>query len=620
MKRYALCLLVALSMTPVGAQDAGGLPRVVVLPLVNGTGESRNAVVAQTTTDTVSLTIRLLEGYALVPFDGFRGREVDAPPSQGAALVAERLSAESVLFGAVTRGEQGEFIFELDVYDRRLQSVTAETRSVATSLFGVFDAADRLVAEAVGAFSGVRIGFGSVRLNRDAEFDYRVYLDGNIVGENVSALDRILIGERRVRVTQLTAGMERTIYEERFFLDEGESKVISLTIPKATPAELARAAELRAEISQALDAGVDLSPVEPALGELQELLTVAPGALTEPEETLSHLRRRHAIVSAVQGLESVNFRAAAEESAEVRNGGVGEIVRPVLEAYESAVAAAVAGPLLEELRADARRSSAAVSGLLALERAGTGRDEAVLVTRFTEMIGATHRLLRAADIAEGSPPYNQVTGRSEAFMSEYDRAVQRQRPWWHWAAGIVGAAGTGTAAWMQFSEIPASEGNRNSALEDYEAAQSVEEASEARGEVESEQQALEFGYLARNVGLGVSALLPIALVARTISAGRPRRAWQDYEESAFRRSMRAASLDYRERRWEEGESAVLILGDEEAVSGTGIEGTQTTPVYLQVEPGEELRFSRETGGITSVEEYHFHASDGLTLLQVGGRE
>lgn len=619
MKRCVLIVfaLVLLPLTLL-AQETGGLPRVVVLPVVNNTGESRNDALAQTTTDTVALTIRLLEGYELVPFDGFEGEELSAPPVERAALVAERVSVESVLFGDVSRGEEGEFVFELDVYDRRTREVTGRTESVAESLFDVFDAADRLVAEAVGAFSGVRIGFGSLRFVPEGEFDYRVYLDGNVVGDNVATIERILIGERALRVTQLIQGVERRIYQEEFTVEEGESRVVSLVVPEATPEEEARAAELIARIRGILDRGVNLAPADPLLGELEELLTLVPAAVAEPEATLTHLRRRRELLSPIERLPGVNFGAAAAESTEAGIELVERVTEPVAAAFESAVEAGVSEERLEELRWDAARSGRAVSGLIVLARAGTPQEEAELVTRYNEMLEANHRLLRLSEITTVPDPYNRITQRAGAYIDQYDRAVERRRPWWHWAAGVVGAAGAGAAAYMQFVEIPGSESNRDSAFEEYEAARSVEAASAARDEVESEQQSLDFAYLTRNVGLGVSALLPVAVLARTVSSGRPRRAWREYEESGFRSSLRAAALDYRERRWEEGESALLILGDGEAVSGTGLQGTETTPVYLPVEPGQELSFTRETSGLDEAEVYRFAATPGLTILQLGG--
>jgi len=272
----------------------------------------------------------------------------------------------------------------------------------------------------------------------------------------------------------------------------------------------------------------------------------------------------------------------------------------------------------EELRRDAARSGRAVSGLLVLARAGTTEDNVELITRYNEMIEANHALLRSREITTFPDPYDEITRRSEEYMGQYESAVERRRPWWHWAAGVVGAAGAGTAAYMQFVQIPDTESARDSVLVEYEAARSVEVASAARDDVEAEQRGLEVAYLARNVGLGVSGLIPVALLSRTISSGRPRRAWREYEESAFRSSLRAAALDYRERRWESGEPALLILGEEEAVSGSGLQGTRTTPIYLPVEPGDELSFSRETSGLEEPETYRFEAGSGLTVLQVGG--
>lgn len=48
------------------AQD---LPRVLVVPMVNATGQPQNETVAQTTTDTIELAIRLLQRYELIPWD-----------------------------------------------------------------------------------------------------------------------------------------------------------------------------------------------------------------------------------------------------------------------------------------------------------------------------------------------------------------------------------------------------------------------------------------------------------------------------------------------------------------------------------------------------------------------
>lgn len=613
-------VLVATIPLAVRAQTGDQLPRVLVVPFVNETGQSANDALADTTTGTIELTIRLLNRYQLLTWDGVPDGP-DRATAAAAADIAERQGADSVLFGRVTQGGSGAYQFSLSVFDRAANQVTSTEETESRTLFGVFNAADELVANAVSAFSGQRVGFGSIRLQPREQLTYRVFVDGTAVGDDVTFIERILIGDRRVEIVELVDGRERLIYTDLLSVEEGQAVQISFSAPDATPEEISRAAELVARVRRNLDAGLNVATVREDMAALQSLARVAPSAIPDGADTVRLLQTRIDIVSDLERLAATDFRAIASEVAEETLSDVNNPIERLERIYQPWVDAARTGD--PAVVADARRNARVAIELLTLEReAVRTQEEAELILRLNRMIRRSHLYFAREDLFDEPVSSGDGTSRTELFLGEYDRAVERRRPLWHWLAGTVGAAGLGAAGYVQFGGIlDDALADRDAALDAYNAASSPAQAIEARDAVETAQDTLDVLSISAIAGAGVGILLPVAILSRINSSRRPGRIWQTYDEEPFRVRRRAAAIDYRRRTWEDGASAaLLILGDDEAVSGAGIEPGATTPVFLSAAPGASILVTHETAGPERPLEYQVDLSNGLTVLYVGSVE
>ena len=596
------------------------LPRVLVLPLINETGQAQNDAVAGTTTDTIRLTINLLGQYQLVDapeLSSVLSEEQQAlPPVERAALLADELAVESVLFGQVTREQDGTFVFTLNVYDRQDQAVTSTTNTESQSLFGVFDAADQLVAEAVGGFSGVRIGFGSARFTPLEDLTYRVYLDNSLAGENITTIERVLIGERTIRVTQVIDDRERVIYRETLEISEGETVAIEIAVPEATEAEIARANLLVDRIRQGLDQGTGLRDVESDLDELSELVAVAPGAAGVGVRAPEHLQERWELSSYLLRMADTDF-GAVESQAAARDL-IREFIDPLTDQLEDLLARPGTDEVTEELLSDGYRSAASLYNLLVLRRVGVEQDNAELISRLNIMLSfANNRLVRRANM---SAPYGEETVDSRRFYRRYSRAVRRRRPFWHWVAGTIGAAGFAGGAYLQLVELP----DQRQLVEDeqarYDAATSVADASDARSAAEEANQTLVFQEVLSYAGLASGVLVPISLWSRVRSLTRPRRLWRDRQEEPFTAALQAAAIDYRERAWESGEPAVLVVGEGEQVTLAAGGESLPTPVYVPFDGSQRLELTHDTAMLGAERDYEIFRTPGLTILYLGEPE
>lgn len=612
----ATVLLVTIPLASFG-QVRDQRPRVLVVPFVNETGQPANDALADTTTNTIQLTIRLLNRYQLLTWDGSPEMALDGPERATAAVasdIARRQGADSVLFGRVTRGDDGIFQFTLSVFDRGENRVTSTDETESSTLFGVFDAADELVANAVSAFSGQRVGFGTLRLQPREDLSYRVFVDGTAVGDNVTAVERILIGDRHVEIAELVAGQERLIYSDTVGVQEGEAVQISFAAPEATPAEIAHAAELVSRLQRNLDAGLNIARIRADVAALQSLGDLAPSAIPGGNTTIELLKTRTEIVADLERLATTDFRAMALEAEEEPVEQLEKMYAPWVNAAQNGDAALVA---------DARRNAKVAIELMTLERdAIQTREDVTLIHRLNHMIRRSHYYFKREELFDATLLLWESTQRTQQFLGEYERAVKRRRPFWHWLAGTVGVAGLGVASYIQFGGVYGDAlAERDDALNAYEAATSAEVAIDARREVETAQDEVDLLSISAIAGAGAGVLLPVAILSRINSARRPGRVWRTYDEEPFRAQRRAVAIDYHSRgRQEDEAAALLILGDREAVSGTGIEPGATTPVYLSAPPGELLVVAHETAGPGRPAEYEIDVTAGLTVLYLGSVE
>lgn len=216
-------------------------PRVLVVPVSNESDSTQLDPVATTVTDTILLTLRLLDAYEVRRYDGFLGYP---PSTEELSLLARSGPVESVLYGAVERSVGGAIELKLRVYDRARGDVVLREEAAAGSLLDVFQAADELTARVVSGFSGRRVAFGSLRLSPEGAADrpYEVYLDENLLGRSILTAESLLTGRHELRIVAETEMGREVVYQSDVTLEEGLTTTVRFSIPDYTEDQLAAAA------------------------------------------------------------------------------------------------------------------------------------------------------------------------------------------------------------------------------------------------------------------------------------------------------------------------------------------------------------------------------------------
>mgnify|MGYP001292776837 CR=1 FL=1 len=242
----AMVLVNALGIVaPATAQSAStGDIRVHVLPVVNRSGESQFDAVGSTVTGTVALTLRLLNGYTISEGQpqGFADRlplpEDPVARRRVLGTMAEALNVENIVFGEVLPPPAGDATalprIRLGVFDRLAGEITVQEERAPDSLFDVFGVTDQLAADVLSGFSGRRVAFGSIRIQPSATGqppEYRVELDGQIVGTDLRSIESILTGEHRLTVTIDVLGEDRVVFDGPVTVDENRTATVDIPFP-----------------------------------------------------------------------------------------------------------------------------------------------------------------------------------------------------------------------------------------------------------------------------------------------------------------------------------------------------------------------------------------------------
>ncbi len=239
-------VLLVLVVAPVVAQQPGdpGIgdrditqPWITISPPTVAEEDPRSETLALVIADNLELTLYLIGEYVVRPRPTERTAPVDAA---SAAAYAEREEVDYVVFGDVSERPDGSTEFALSVYSRETGTVTLERRAVAETIFDTFDVADELAVEVLGAFTGQRIAYGRVELANlgEAGAEYQVLVDGTVVGRNLTAVDRVLVGERLVEVEVLTGPQAgEVVASRRLLVEEGAQERVEFVAlaPLAVP-------------------------------------------------------------------------------------------------------------------------------------------------------------------------------------------------------------------------------------------------------------------------------------------------------------------------------------------------------------------------------------------------
>lgn len=621
------------------AQVAVDRPRVLVLPVENRTGRAQNDVVARTVTDTMTLTLRLLGGYELLPVGTTTSGDAIGRPTGELGRLATETGADNLIFGAVDIDAQGVLTFSVNVYDHATDQITVEASSRAESLFDVFDASDELITDAVSGFSGVRIGFGSLRVQAEGEGDFRLYLDGSYVGANVTNVDRVLIGTRELEIRQVRGEREAVIHRQTVEIAENQARTVAFTFPVVTEEERLREEALREALAWRLDSGVDPQGTAELIDELEEIYTELAGGFVGGLEEIPFYRDRLELARSMQSLALLDLEPLAgeasgqvadvvasyrdpwndtfeqyrDENVRLSDEGVDTTSRAELEPHQF-----TANERRQLVEADVKRNLTTFASLASLERAGVvDEEEADLVRGYTTLI-------RRVTAPQGAPyraydRWLEENRYADQSMTRYRRADRRRRPFWHWVVGGAGVGALGYAGYVQFSGALADREDKvDSLIPKYEESTDYDEIVALRSEIRDAERDVAALETTRNIAMGVGAtMVGTAVIARVFSLTRPARVWRRYRDDAYLNRWTAAGLDYRDRSLEPGgPPALLVLGRTQNFNVTGVSGTLTTPQMLPAGTAAwELEHLNPRRG--EQRDYVIPAREGVQILYLG---
>lgn len=634
-----LALLLLIGGSP-AAQVAVDRSRVLVLPVENRTGRAQNDGVARTVTETMTLTLRLLGSYELMPVGTYTSGDALGRSTAELGSLAADTGADNLVFGSVNIDTRGTLIFTVSVYDHATGDITVEVESRAETLFDVFDASDELIADAVSGFSGVRIGFGSLRVQPESEGDYRLYLDGSFIGANVSSVDRVLIGTRELEIRQVRGDREAVIYRRTVDIAENQSHTVTFDFPVVTEEERLREEELRQAIALRLESGLDPDGTAALIDELEVLYTeLATGYIGGLEE-IPFYRDRLDLARGMQALVFVDLRALAGEDFSRAVEVMDRQITPWTEVFERYRAEEIR--LSEEgldtgdranlgahqftarerhrlVEEDARRNLTTFASLASLERAAVvDEEDAELVQEYTALV-------RRITAPQRAPyrPYDRWLDENryaDQSLALYRRADERRRPFWHWLVGGTGVGLLGYAGYVQFSGTLADREDKvDELIPRYEASTDFDEIVALRSEIRDAERDVAALETTRNIAAGVGAtMVGTAVIARAISLTRPARVWRRYRDDPYLDRWTAAGLDYRERSLEPGGApALLVLGRQQTFNVSGVRGALTTPQMLPAgtDPWELMHLNARVPGARR--SYEIPVRDGVQILYLG---
>jgi hypothetical protein len=242
--------------------------RVGYVPFANAGGDMRYEAICGAATGTLELNlgmVPLIETVRISNIDPYKRFDLLKD-------LAKRQSLDYVLFGKAVPGRSGEVVLQLSVFDKGKNAVTTTREEIAGTVFNVFGAAERLVANVVKDFSGLRIGFGAVELvNTGEDGDYEAYVDGIALGKNVQGSRKVFNGDRLIEVRQRRMLGEELIYSKPAAVAEGRETKIEFAVPYLTDRERALLVKLEGAIDGSIDDRREKETVAKTFAELLSL-------------------------------------------------------------------------------------------------------------------------------------------------------------------------------------------------------------------------------------------------------------------------------------------------------------------------------------------------------------
>ncbi|MDA3958701.1 hypothetical protein [Oceanispirochaeta sp.] len=206
------------------------------------------STICNTIEDLFSFTLRLLGENEILRGDDFLPSELENKKA-----FSEENSIDNILYGEVTTEEDGTILISMYLYEKSSDSVVAVSAGKSPSVFDVFDVSDAILVELMKEFSDIHIGFGSLNfLNIGETGKYEVYLDGILLGEDLTSVDKILNKDYQVEIRQTRLAEESVIHTERLTIREGEITELSFSVPYLTTLEQSNLASAKASARESM--------------------------------------------------------------------------------------------------------------------------------------------------------------------------------------------------------------------------------------------------------------------------------------------------------------------------------------------------------------------------------
>lgn len=199
MNRFLLLSLILLVIIifQVFPEESSNNLRIGVVLIENPESDAGLDSLCETATDTIELTLRLVNKYNVERLDFL------APETypERARLYFQGNNIDNAVYGQINRNDDGEYTFLIKGWEEVSNSIVIQTEKKADSVFDMFDIVDELTIEFIEELSGEEIGFGTVVfVNNGAEADYNIYVDGVYLGRNTEESE-ILFGKRTFKIT-----------------------------------------------------------------------------------------------------------------------------------------------------------------------------------------------------------------------------------------------------------------------------------------------------------------------------------------------------------------------------------------------------------------------------------
>jgi len=201
-------------------------PRIAVIGLKNTSRDEVIESVCESVTDTIELTLQLLNKYRII-----RADYIDVYTDfEEAKKFFYDFNIDNAIFGTYLSERSGEYSFEISVYDRSRDRVTIQRRIDFTSILDSFEKAEELAINVLEEFSDEHIAFGRlIFTNEGGKGDYEVILDNNLVLKNpVEA--KVLTGSHYVEIRRIIENGFEEVFSQIVSVEEARDIAVSFSL------------------------------------------------------------------------------------------------------------------------------------------------------------------------------------------------------------------------------------------------------------------------------------------------------------------------------------------------------------------------------------------------------